>query len=50
MNNLGELLYRIGKKEDAKEFLANAFDIYKEIMGEEHEYTKLVAKNLAAVS
>lgn len=50
MNNLGELLYRIGKRDDAKEFLSSAYDIYREIMGDEHEYTKLVAKNLAAVS
>ncbi|WP_277656383.1 tetratricopeptide repeat protein [Seleniivibrio woodruffii] len=50
MNNLGELLFRIGKKEEAREFLTTAHDIYKEIYGEEHEYTKLVAKNLAAVS
>lgn len=49
MNNLGELLYRLGKKDEAREFLTKAHSIYSEILGDEHEYTKLVDKNLQAV-
>lgn len=50
LNNLGELMFRMGRKDEAKGYLQQAFEIYKEVLGEDHNTTKVVEKNLAAVS
>jgi tetratricopeptide (TPR) repeat protein len=49
MNNLGELLYRLGKTDEAKECLVAAKEIYTDVVGVDHEWTKLVEKNLSEV-
>lgn len=50
LNNLGELMYRMGRKDEAKEYLAQALEIYKKILGDDHNTTKVIEKNLEAVS
>jgi len=50
LNNLGELMYRMGRKDDAKTYLEQALEIYIDVLGQDHSTTKVIEKNLAAVS
>lgn len=50
LNNLGELMFRMGRNDEAKIYLEQALGIYKEVLGEEHNTTQVIQKNLQAVS